>query len=135
MLIGLSPAGEKAEVELPRLFAKRARILTSHGGDHLPQEDFPRLAQWALEGKLDLAGMVTRRIGLDDAPRALDELKSSPDLIRSVDRASNSARGPARQSGRGRLPRSASARGSPTICPPSPGREWSRKLFDAGFAG
>jgi hypothetical protein len=34
-LIGLSPAGETAEVELPRLFAKRTRILTSHGGDHL----------------------------------------------------------------------------------------------------
>jgi hypothetical protein len=28
--------------------------------------------------------MVTRRIELDDAPRALDELRSSPDLIRSV---------------------------------------------------
>jgi len=84
VLIGLSPAGETAEVDLPRLFTKRARVLTSHGGDHLPQEDFPRLAQWALEGKLDLAGMVTRRIALDEAPRALDELRSSPDLIRSV---------------------------------------------------
>jgi Zn-dependent alcohol dehydrogenase len=84
VLIGLSPAGEKAAVDLPRLFAKRARVLISHGGDHLPQEDFPRLAEWALEGKLDLAGMVTRRIELDDAPRALDELRSSPDLIRSV---------------------------------------------------
>jgi S-(hydroxymethyl)mycothiol dehydrogenase len=84
VLIGLSPAGEKAEVELPRLFAKRARILTSHGGDHLPHEDFPRLAQWALDGKLDLAGMVTRRIALEDAAASLEELKSSPDLIRSV---------------------------------------------------
>jgi Zn-dependent alcohol dehydrogenase len=84
VLIGLSPAGEQAEVELPRLFAKRARVLTSHGGDHLPHEDFPRLAHWALEGKIDLAGMVTRRIALGDAARALDELKSSPDLIRSV---------------------------------------------------
>lgn len=84
VLIGLSPAGEKAEVELPSLFAKRTRVLTSHGGDHLPGEDFPRLASWALEGKIDLAGMVTRCIGLDDAARALDELKSSPDLIRSV---------------------------------------------------
>jgi Zn-dependent alcohol dehydrogenase len=84
VLIGLSPAGETAEVELPRLFAKRTRVLTSHGGDHLPEEDFPRLAQWALEGKIDLAAMVTRRIELADAPRALDGLRSSPDLIRSV---------------------------------------------------
>jgi S-(hydroxymethyl)mycothiol dehydrogenase len=84
VLIGLSPAGEKAELDLPGFFAKRTTVRTSHGGDHLPHEDFPRLAQWALDGKLDLAGMVTQRIGLDDAPRALDELKASPDLIRSV---------------------------------------------------
>jgi len=60
VLIGLSPGGETATVDLPRLFAKRTRILVSHGGDHLPTEDFPRLAQWALDGKLDLAGMVSR---------------------------------------------------------------------------
>ncbi len=84
VLIGLSPAGEKAEVDLPRLFAKRTRVLTSHGGDHLPQQDFPQLAQWALEGKLDLAGMVTKHIELEGAQRALEELSSSPDLIRSV---------------------------------------------------
>src|SRR5947209_2933971 len=40
VLIGLSPAGETALVELPRLFARRARIVVSHGGDHLPSEDF-----------------------------------------------------------------------------------------------
>jgi Zn-dependent alcohol dehydrogenase len=84
VLIGLSPAGEKAELDLPRLFAKRVTVRTSHGGDHLPRDDFPQLARWALEGKLDLAGMVTRRIGLDDAPRALDELRQPTGVIRSV---------------------------------------------------
>ncbi len=84
VLIGLSPAGEKAEVELPYLFTKRATILVSHGGDHIASEDFPRLAQWALDGKLDLAGMVTRRIALEEAPAALDGLKGSADVIRSV---------------------------------------------------
>jgi S-(hydroxymethyl)mycothiol dehydrogenase len=83
VLIGLSPTGEKAEVDLPRFFAKRTTVRTSHGGDHLPSEDFPRLAQWALDGTLDLAGMVTRRIGLDDAPQALKDLDSG-DAIRSV---------------------------------------------------
>ena len=65
MLIGLSPAGEKVEIDLPGLFAQARAILVSHGGDHLPQEDFPRLAHWALEGKLDLAGMVTRTAPLE----------------------------------------------------------------------
>ena len=83
VLIGLSPAGETIELELPALFARRARILVSHGGDHLPQEDFPRLAQWALEGKLDLAGMVTRTAPLDDWQDALDVMQSG-DVIRTV---------------------------------------------------
>jgi Zn-dependent alcohol dehydrogenase len=83
VLIGLSPAGEKAEVDLPSLFAKRTTVRVSHGGDHLPSEDFPRLAQWALDGKLDLARMVTQRIGLDDAPQALRDLESGGG-IRSV---------------------------------------------------
>ena len=83
VLIGLSPSGEKAELDLPRLFAKRTTIRVSHGGDHLPRDDFPRLAQWALDGKLDLAGMVTRRIGLGEAPQALADLKSA-EAIRSV---------------------------------------------------
>jgi Zn-dependent alcohol dehydrogenase len=83
VLIGLSPAGERAEVELPGLFAKRARIIVSHGGDHLPHEDFPRLAQWALDGSLDLAGMVTRTAGLDAWQEGLDAM-GRPDVIRTV---------------------------------------------------
>jgi Zn-dependent alcohol dehydrogenase len=83
VLIGLSPAGEQAELSLPGLFAKRARILVSHGGDHLPQEDFPRLAQWALEGKLDLASMVTRTAPLDGWQDALDAMRDG-DVIRTV---------------------------------------------------
>jgi Zn-dependent alcohol dehydrogenase len=83
VLIGLSPAGEQAEINLPRLFGRRARILVSHGGDHLPQQDFPRLAQWALEGKLDLAGMVTRTAPLEAWDAALEAMKGG-DVIRTV---------------------------------------------------
>jgi Zn-dependent alcohol dehydrogenase len=83
VLIGLSPAGETAAVDLPRLFNKRTRILVSHGGDHLPQEDFPRLAQWALDGKLDLAGMVTRSASLEGWQEAFDAMQGG-DTIRTV---------------------------------------------------
>jgi Zn-dependent alcohol dehydrogenase len=83
VLIGLSPAGEKAELDLSALFAKRTRILVSHGGDHLPQEDFPRLAQWALDGKLDLAGMVTCTAPLEGWSDALDAMRDG-DVIRTV---------------------------------------------------
>ena len=83
VLIGLSPAGETAEVDLPALFGRRARILVSHGGDHLPQEDFPRIARWALEGKLDLAGMVSSIAPLTDWEEALSAMKRG-DVIRTV---------------------------------------------------
>ena len=85
VLIGLSPAGEKAEVELPYLFTKRATILVSHGGDHIASEDFPRLAQWALDGELDLAGngheadRASRR-----RRRRSTGSRGSADVIRSV---------------------------------------------------
>jgi Zn-dependent alcohol dehydrogenase len=83
VMIGLSPAGEVAQVDLPKLFAKRARILVSHGGDHLPEEDFPKLAQWALDGTLDLAGMVTRTDGLGGWSAAFDAMKDGS-VIRTV---------------------------------------------------
>jgi S-(hydroxymethyl)mycothiol dehydrogenase len=83
VLIGLSPAGEKVEVDLPALFARRARVLVSHGGDHLPEVDFPRLAQWALERRLDLAGMVTRTAPLSAWDDALAAMRRG-DVIRTV---------------------------------------------------
>jgi Zn-dependent alcohol dehydrogenase len=82
-LIGLSPGGETAQLDLPRLFAKRTRILVSHGGDHLPAEDFPKLARLALQGKLDLASMVTRVAPLESWREALEAMTGG-DVIRTV---------------------------------------------------
>jgi S-(hydroxymethyl)mycothiol dehydrogenase len=81
--IGLPQPGAAATVPLEPFFDRRLRIIVSHGGDHWPARDFPQLAAWALEGKLDLAGMVTSTIGLDDAARALAELGTG-EVIRSV---------------------------------------------------
>jgi S-(hydroxymethyl)mycothiol dehydrogenase len=83
VVIGLAPAGETAEVSLPHLFSRRARIVVSHGGDHLPHEDFPRLAAWALDGTLDLASMVTRVDSLDGWSEAFDAMKDGS-VIRTV---------------------------------------------------
>jgi Zn-dependent alcohol dehydrogenase len=83
VLVGIPPPGVRVELDLRRLFEARARVLVSHGGDYLPDVDIPLLAERALAGELDLAGMVTRQIGLDDVPDALDELPRW-DGIRSV---------------------------------------------------
>ncbi|HEY7397525.1 MAG TPA: alcohol dehydrogenase catalytic domain-containing protein [Gaiellaceae bacterium] len=83
VLVGLSPAGERAEVVLPSLFAKRTAIVVSHGGDYVAQDDFPRLAALALEGKLDLAGMVTRTAPLEDWEAAFAAMRDG-EVIRTV---------------------------------------------------
>jgi S-(hydroxymethyl)mycothiol dehydrogenase len=81
--IGLPQPGAVASVDLGALFDRRLRIVVSHGGDHWPAKDFPRLAEWALDGKLDLAGMVTKTVGLEDVERAFADLEAG-EVIRSV---------------------------------------------------
>jgi S-(hydroxymethyl)mycothiol dehydrogenase len=81
--IGLPQPGSEAAVPLELLFDRRFRILVSHGGDHVPEEDFPRLAQLAADGLLDLAGMVTKTIPLDDVEQAFADMEAG-EVIRSV---------------------------------------------------
>lgn len=81
--IGLPQPGATASIDLNAFFERRTRVLVSHGGDHWPAKDFPTFARWVAEGKLDLAGMVTKTIGLDDVPAAFEDLKRG-NVIRSV---------------------------------------------------
>jgi len=83
VLVGLSPSGEHSDVDLPGLFAKRATIVVSHGGDHVALDDFPRLVRLAVDGELDLAGMVTRTAPLEEWQGALDAMRDG-DVIRTV---------------------------------------------------
>jgi S-(hydroxymethyl)mycothiol dehydrogenase len=81
--IGLPQPDSEAILPLQRVFDRRMRFLVSHGGDHVPEEDFPRYAQLALDGELDLAAMVTKTIGLEDVEHAFEEMRAG-DVIRSV---------------------------------------------------
>ena len=82
-LVGLPAPGQTLGVDLYRdVFAPKVAIAVTHGGDTIPREDFPFLAQAALEGRIDLARFVSRTIPLDDAPAALHTVGS--DGIRTV---------------------------------------------------
>jgi S-(hydroxymethyl)mycothiol dehydrogenase len=81
--IGLPQPAAEAVVPLEHLFDRRLRIVVSHGGDHVPDEDFPMLAQLAVDGRLDLAGMVTKTIALDDVEHAFADMEAG-EVIRSV---------------------------------------------------
>ena len=81
--IGLPQPGSEAALPLEWTFDRRLRFLVSHGGDHVPDRDFPRLAQLALDGRLDLAGLVTKTVPLDDVEGAFADMNAG-DVIRSV---------------------------------------------------
>lgn len=71
-LVGVPPPGRSLDVDLELdLFHPKVAIAVTHGGDTIPQEDFPFLAQAALDGKLDLARFVTSTISLEEVPDRL----------------------------------------------------------------
>jgi len=85
-LIGIPRDDETATLALggdDGFFLRRGTIRVSHGGDHLPAEDIPQLARYALDGKLDLAAMVSRTITLDEVEQAFEDLRTGT-VIRSV---------------------------------------------------
>jgi S-(hydroxymethyl)mycothiol dehydrogenase len=77
-LVGVPPPARTLDVDVERdLFHPKVRIAVTHGGDTIPQQDFPFLAQAALDRKLDLDRFVTKTIELEQAPEALDELHAT----------------------------------------------------------
>jgi S-(hydroxymethyl)mycothiol dehydrogenase len=82
-LVGIPPPGASLDLDLDaELFTPKIAIAVTHGGDTIPQEDFPFLADAALDGRLDLARFVTRTISLDEVPDALGTV--GRDGIRTV---------------------------------------------------
>ncbi|HEY5058968.1 MAG TPA: zinc-binding dehydrogenase [Gaiellaceae bacterium] len=74
-LVGVPQPGSTLDIDLDAdLFGPKIAIAVTHGGDTIPQQDFPFLAQAALDGKLELARFVSRTITLDEVPEALEHL-------------------------------------------------------------
>jgi len=74
-LVGIPLPGSTLDVDLDaELFGPKVTIAVTHGGDTIPQEDFPFLAQAALDGRIDLARFVSRTLPLEEVPAALERL-------------------------------------------------------------
>ncbi len=74
-LVGLPPPGATLEADLAAdVFEPRITIAVTHGGDTIPQQDFPFLARAALEGRVDLARFVTSTVPLDEVPGRLPRI-------------------------------------------------------------
>lgn len=74
-----------AVVELPamELMLSEKRLTGCIFGSARIRHDIPRLAALAANGRLDLGGMVSRRIGIDDVSATLEAMEGSSD-VRSV---------------------------------------------------
>jgi S-(hydroxymethyl)mycothiol dehydrogenase len=93
-MVGVQGTGAKATLDLgdPQLgvFENKVTLTVSHGGDTLPQHDFPLMARHYLEGRLDLDFMVTKVIGLEDVEPAFEDMQAGR-VIRSVIRTDGGA--------------------------------------------
>ena len=73
--VGLALPNSRLDVDLDtEVFGPKVTIAVTHGGDTIPQEDFPFLAQAALDGRIDLARFVTSTISLDEVPERLSHI-------------------------------------------------------------
>lgn len=78
-------AGREATVDLPiaSFFDLGGSLKISWYGDCLPTRDFPLLADWYAQGRLDLDGVVTRVITLEDSEEAFHAMERG-ETLRSV---------------------------------------------------
>jgi Zn-dependent alcohol dehydrogenase len=65
VVVGLAPAGETVAVDMVDLVRNQKRVVGSYYGSGNPQETFARLVGFYLAGKIDVAGLITRRYPLE----------------------------------------------------------------------
>jgi S-(hydroxymethyl)mycothiol dehydrogenase len=74
-LVGMPKPDKKLHADLfTDIFTPKVTVAVTHGGDTIPREDFPFLAQAALDGRIDLARFVTSTISLDEVPERLPRI-------------------------------------------------------------
>ncbi len=79
---GVAGRGETLDI-VPRFLITGRRVAGSSFGGVKGREQVPRLVERWLAGEIDVAPLVSRRIGLDDVNRGF-ELMEAQDGIRSV---------------------------------------------------
>ncbi|HEX2280545.1 MAG TPA: zinc-binding dehydrogenase, partial [Thermomicrobiales bacterium] len=84
VIIGVAgPRSTLEELPLGKLFDLGGHIRPSWYGDCLPSRDFPLLAEWYKQGRLDLDRVVTRVISLEEAEEGFHAMERG-ETLRSV---------------------------------------------------
>jgi len=74
-LVGMTPQGERASIDVYRFVEDGKRLLGSNYGSSVPAIAFPRLARLHVEGRLPVDRLVSERIRLEDVDAALDAMR------------------------------------------------------------
>ncbi len=85
VLVGMTPAVERASFGVYPLVDGSRRILGSNYGFADPGIDFPRYAELHLAGRLPIERLIDRRLGLDDVEDAFDRLRAGTGLRQVID--------------------------------------------------
>ena len=80
VLVGMTPFESRASFAAFPFVDGSRRILGSNYGFADPAVDFPRYAQWSLEGRLPVDRLIDRHIALDDLEPAFDRLRAGDGL-------------------------------------------------------
>lgn len=83
IIVGMPAPGSKIELDAWQFFLSEKRISSSLFGSADIRRDFPRYVGFAEEGRLDLGGMITRRLKLEEVNAGLDALEAG-DVVRAV---------------------------------------------------
>ncbi|MFL0580679.1 zinc-binding dehydrogenase [Dietzia sp. 179-F 9C3 NHS] len=82
VVVGIPPAGTTLDVDLARIVRRKIQIKGSYGAR--ARHDVPALLRLLAAGKLDLGGVISRRVSLDEAPATYESLDRGEILGRAV---------------------------------------------------
>jgi S-(hydroxymethyl)glutathione dehydrogenase/alcohol dehydrogenase len=82
-VVGLAGSGGELTLSLPRLLLQQKAIHGLVMGSGNPRRDIPRYADLYLQGRMNLDGLVSREIGLDEIDAGYTAARD-PDVARVV---------------------------------------------------
>ncbi len=74
-LVGMTPMGHRASIDVYRFVEDGKRLLGSNYGSVVPARDFPRIATDVVEGRLPLRPLVTESISLEEVGGAFEAMR------------------------------------------------------------
>lgn len=83
VFIGVPGPGPKLDLDLQRFFDLGGHTVVSWYGNCLPTRDFPLLAEWYRQGRLNLDAIVSRMVRLDEVEDAFHAMERG-ETLRSV---------------------------------------------------